>query len=390
MNKNRLQTLTLLGENLNFNYSTAVDLQTFFTPLNLEKHLQQVILDYFNDTTHTAICLLDRQTLHYIVKLDEYLILTPTKPQRNLHKATSGIVDQFQAVFKYILEAVFDTEINCNRVVTNQKIAATTPPLLVKQMPLLFNATSSKLLYNMFNDGLKSRDYAKCASIIRVIIFANRKSNAVYPTAESGKILSEKYMSVALIVIIGQLAIAAGLDASQIYSICDQFLTEIEAAHEHTNAFIDRFLLDVLATPEQAHQVEIGQFEQIVQTNIFTKLSTDDIAKQMHITPNQLRSIVKNDLKLTPVEYINQQKIYTSYSLLRMNTKLKTYEISEMLGFYDSSHFIKEFERVSGITPREYRKLIVTDPNKEAQLVPKPVTKRGRKPKVAVTVKTEL
>ncbi|CAH0419221.1 helix-turn-helix domain-containing protein [Periweissella ghanensis] len=384
MNTTNLQTLALLGENLHFTYTTTPDLQTFFTPLNLENNLQQVIDDYFKDSNHTAICLLDHQTLHYIVKFDEFLILTPTKPQRNLHKATSGVVDQFQAVFKYVLENVFETEISCERVVTNQKIATTATPLLVKQMPLLFNATSSKLLYNMFNDGLKLRDYAKCASIIRVIIFANRKSNALYPTAESGKILSEKYMSVALIVIIGQLAITAGLDANQIYNICDHFLTEIEAAHEHTNSFIDRFLLDILATPEQAHQVEIGQFEQIVQTNIFTKLSTDDIAKQMHITPNQLRSIVKNDLQITPVEYINQQKIYTSYSLLRMNTKLKTYEISEMLGFYDSSHFIKEFERVSGITPREYRKLIVTDPDKEAQLVPKKPAKRGRKPKVAV------
>lgn len=322
--------------------------------------------------------------MHYIVKLDEYLILTPSKPQRNIHKATSGVADQFQTVFKYVLENVFDTTINCERVVTNQKITSTTPPLIVKQMPLLFNATSSKLLYNMFNDGLKARDYAKCVSIIRVIIFANRKSNALYPTAQSRQILSEKYMSVALIVIIGQLAIAAGLDANQIYAICDQFLTEVENAHEPTNSFIDRFLLDILATPEQAHKVEIGQFEQIVQTNIFTKLSTDDIAKQMHITPNQLRSIVKNDLQITPIEYINQQKIYTSYSLLRMNTKLKTYEISEMLGFYDSSHFIKEFERVSGITPREYRKLIVTDPNKEVAVTPKTPAKRGRKPKVAV------
>lgn len=384
MNTNKLQTLALLGESLHFTYTTTPNLQDFFKPLNLEQNLQQVIIDYFTDKSHTAICLIDHQTLHYIVKLDAYLILTPSKPQRNIHKATSGVADQFQTVFKYVLENVFDTTINCERVVTNQKITSTTPPLIVKQMPLLFNATSSKLLYNMFNDGLKARDYAKCVSIIRVIIFANRKSNALYPTAQSRQILSEKYMSVALIVIIGQLAIAAGLDANQIYAICDQFLTEVENAHEPTNSFIDRFLLDILATPEQAHKVEIGQFEQIVQTNIFTKLSTDDIAKQMHITPNQLRSIVKNDLQITPIEYINQQKIYTSYSLLRMNTKLKTYEISEMLGFYDSSHFIKEFERVSGITPREYRKLIVTDPNKEVAVTPKTPAKRGRKPKVAV------
>lgn len=384
MDTTKLQSLDLLGETLNFTYSISEDLNDFFTNVKLSENLQQVIQDNFKANPDTALCLLDHQSLYYVVKFDSYLILSPSKPLRNLHKVTSGLVEQLQNVFKYVVENVFGNEITTTRVVTNQKISATSTPLNVKQMPLLFNATSSKLLYNMFNAGLKARDYAKCVSIVRVLIFANRKSTALYPTTENSKILSEKYMSVALIVIIGQLAITAGLDASQLYSVCDRFLSEVDNAHEQTSAFIDRFLLEVLAIPEQAHKVEIGQFEQIVQTNIFTKLSTDDIAKRMQITPNQLRSIVKNNLQTTPIEYINQQKIYTSYSLLRMNTKLKTYEISEMLGFYDSSHFIKEFERVSGITPREYRKLIVTD-NSEAVLSAAKTSKRGRKPKKVVS-----
>lgn len=361
METKKLQILASLGEQLKFTYQTYTTLVDFFSTNKLNTNLQQVVIDSFTNDARLAVCIIDQKQLFYVVKLDEFLILTPSTPIRNLNKATSGVIEQYQGLFKYIFETVFKNELTGTRVVTNEKITAPSVPLNVKQMPLLFNPTSSKLLYSMFTDGLKVRDYAKCASIVRVIIFANRKSNALYPTSSNGKLLSEKYMSVALIIIIGQLSITAGLDSNQIYSICDRFLIEVENANEQANTLIDRFLLEILATPEQAHKVEIGQFEQIVQTNIFTKLSTDEIAKQMHITPNQLRTIVKADLQTTPIEYINQQKIYTSYSLLRMNAKLKTYEISEMLGFYDSSHFIKEFERVSGITPREYRKLITTD-----------------------------
>lgn len=361
METKKLQILASLGKELKFTYQTCENLTDFFVTSQLTDNLQQVVIDSFNGDTYLAVCIIDQKNLFYIVKLDQYLIFSPSTAVRNLKKATSDAVEQYQSIFKYIFETVFKHEITATRVVTNEQIASTSTPLNVKQMPFLFNPTSSKLLYSMFTDGLKVRDYAKCASIIRVIIFANRKSNALYPTNDNGKLLSDKYMSVALIIIIGQLSITAGLDSNQIYSICDCFLIEAEKQHDQINVLLDRFLLEILATPEQAHKLEIEQFEQIVQTNIFTKLTTDEIAKQMHITSNQLRSIVKSDLKITPIEYINQQKIYTSYSLLRMNTKLKTYEISEMLGFYDSSHFIKEFERVSGITPREYRKLITND-----------------------------
>ena len=39
-----------------------------------------------------------------------------------------------------------------------------------------------------------------------------------------------------------------------------------------------------------------------------------------------------------------------------INTDMKTYEISELVGVDDASYFSKMFKKITGLSPKEYRK----------------------------------
>ena len=39
-----------------------------------------------------------------------------------------------------------------------------------------------------------------------------------------------------------------------------------------------------------------------------------------------------------------------------INTDMRTYEISELVGIEDASHFSKIFKKITGLSPKEYRK----------------------------------
>ena len=39
-----------------------------------------------------------------------------------------------------------------------------------------------------------------------------------------------------------------------------------------------------------------------------------------------------------------------------INTDMRTYEISELVGVEDASYFSKMFKKITGLSPKEYRK----------------------------------
>jgi len=60
----------------------------------------------------------------------------------------------------------------------------------------------------------------------------------------------------------------------------------------------------------------------------------------------------------TPALYKSQIKIDKARELIRMDPTISTSTLVEELGFSDASYFYKTFERITGITVKEYRKSI--------------------------------
>ncbi|TDS11893.1 response regulator transcription factor [Sphingobacterium paludis] len=84
-------------------------------------------------------------------------------------------------------------------------------------------------------------------------------------------------------------------------------------------------------------------------------LSVDYLANCMHMSRPTLFRRIKSLSNLSPNELINTARLHKAAELL-LQSSYKIYEISVMLGFSSSSHFVRNFVRQFHISPKAYRR----------------------------------
>lgn len=95
-----------------------------------------------------------------------------------------------------------------------------------------------------------------------------------------------------------------------------------------------------------------------INQNYENKLTLEEVAGYLFITPNYLCSMFKKVTGISFVDYITKLKVQKAKKMLR-NSSYRIKDISEQLGYNDYTYFCKVFKKIEGITPLEYRKNIV-------------------------------
>lgn len=85
------------------------------------------------------------------------------------------------------------------------------------------------------------------------------------------------------------------------------------------------------------------------------KISLEDIASGMNITPEYLSRLFTKELGKSFSDYLKEYRIDKAKELLVRN-KMKIYEVAEKVGYSDSKYFCKVFKEVIGMSPKEYMK----------------------------------
>lgn len=98
-----------------------------------------------------------------------------------------------------------------------------------------------------------------------------------------------------------------------------------------------------------------AQAKTYIDRFINVKLSTNDIAKFLSISPDYLTRVFKKNYGVTPIDYIMHERIEQAKMFLKL-TDLPIYKIAEHFAFYDNKHFSNTFSKLTGISPSEYRK----------------------------------
>lgn len=84
------------------------------------------------------------------------------------------------------------------------------------------------------------------------------------------------------------------------------------------------------------------------------KLSLAEVADKVFVSQWHLSKLLNKYTGQGFLDILNQTRIQRGKELLR-DPALKIYEISEMLGFHDVTHFSKTFKKLEGQSPGEYR-----------------------------------
>ncbi len=94
-----------------------------------------------------------------------------------------------------------------------------------------------------------------------------------------------------------------------------------------------------------------------IRVNISQKLELKEIARRSGLSTSTLYRLFKNELGVSPIEFIILEKIKVAKQYLKdKNIYIKN--VSYEAGFEDSNYFIRMFKHYEGITPKQYQQLL--------------------------------
>ncbi len=92
-----------------------------------------------------------------------------------------------------------------------------------------------------------------------------------------------------------------------------------------------------------------------IMNNYDQKVALDEIAKSANVSKRECLRCFKNNLGMSPIEYLNDYRIRMAAQMLAKSSD-SVITVSENCGFCSCSYFSKVFRDVMGCTPKEYRK----------------------------------
>jgi AraC-like DNA-binding protein len=91
-----------------------------------------------------------------------------------------------------------------------------------------------------------------------------------------------------------------------------------------------------------------------LKENFHREQSLDHVARMVNISPWRLCHLFKKETGTTFAQYLRQLRMQEAKTLLE-ETFLNVKEIMIRVGVCDDSHFVRDFKRLFGLTPSQYR-----------------------------------
>ncbi|OAS17051.1 response regulator transcription factor [Paenibacillus oryzisoli] len=80
-----------------------------------------------------------------------------------------------------------------------------------------------------------------------------------------------------------------------------------------------------------------------------------EVAAHVHLNPSYFSNLFKKEIGESVTVYVQNLRVQKAKLLLK-STEMKIFEISEATGFNDSNYFTHMFNKIAGVSPKEYRK----------------------------------
>ncbi len=91
-----------------------------------------------------------------------------------------------------------------------------------------------------------------------------------------------------------------------------------------------------------------------LERHFLEELSLESLARSLSVSGRHLRRVFSKHCRISPMEYLMRLRVRHAASLLE-GSELRVSEIAFRSGFGDSNYFARQFRRVAGVSPRQYR-----------------------------------
>lgn len=93
---------------------------------------------------------------------------------------------------------------------------------------------------------------------------------------------------------------------------------------------------------------------QYIRNHLDQPLTIEDLSKKAYMSESNFHRVFKSEMGVSPIEFINNERIKLASSLLH-NSQKKIKEIYMECGFNSLSYFIRLFKKKKQLSPKEYQ-----------------------------------
>lgn len=100
----------------------------------------------------------------------------------------------------------------------------------------------------------------------------------------------------------------------------------------------------------------VDKVMQMMRDDLRGELSLADLAQAVNLSIWRLSHIFRSDVGMSPIQYLKFLRMEQAKYLLETSF-LSVKEITHSVGLNDESHFVRDFKKVYGVPPANYRML---------------------------------
>ncbi|MDR1571686.1 MAG: helix-turn-helix domain-containing protein [Clostridiales Family XIII bacterium] len=166
-----------------------------------------------------------------------------------------------------------------------------------------------------------------------------------------------------LVILLSKAALRDGANTEFIFGLnyaCLREIEELSGIDEIVvwlNEVMKRFSDSIFKFPDAKHADLIRKVVGFMSQNFHRKISLDDAARFIYLSPPYLSRIFKEETGCSFNNYLNMIRIEHSKRLLA-DPSISLVDITGLVGYEDQSYFAKVFKKREGVSPRQYRYLI--------------------------------
>lgn len=153
-----------------------------------------------------------------------------------------------------------------------------------------------------------------------------------------------------------------------IYHILQRLLFLFTENHPAKDLFVDFMLKELIIRIMQAESKKIYTNQALhmntsnrlayvvnyIRKNLQQNLNVQDLSQKAYMSESNFHKVFKNELGISPVEFINNERIKLASSLLQ-DPNIKIKEVYMECGFESRSYFNRLFKRKKNISPKEFK-----------------------------------
>lgn len=180
-------------------------------------------------------------------------------------------------------------------------------------------------------------------------------------TVSKDPLRQKKILFISHITMLTRAAMDAGVPEDLAYAMSDSYIQTSEActAQAQIHTLTERSLRDFVGAVK--HKKSSPPYSKAVRTAINylhchmqERLTLKQLAQTAGLSAGRFSHLFKEETGLSPIQYLQKEKIETAKTML-LYSQYRISEISSILGFSNESHFIRTFEKYTGISPGKYR-----------------------------------